>query len=176
MKFLFLFSLLFFSLPVKAQTIYLKPSEALKTIFHTSEEIIPDKKTLTSEQKEILKKKIGYAAPKDDWTFYIAKTKGSIDGYAVVDNEVGKTEPITFLTVMTPQGSVHAVEILVYREPYGSEVHEERFLKQFDHKTTHDPIKLDQDITHMTGATLSSRAMTVGVKRDLALWEIFYSK
>lgn len=159
-----------------AETVYLKPSEALKLIFSSSEEVIADKKSLTPDQKEKIEKTLGHRLAKTDWTFYVAKTKGNIDGYALVDNENGKTEPITFLTAITSDGKVKDVEILVYRETHGSEVKEKRFLKQFYDKTVSDPIKVDQDIAHISGATISSRSMTIGVKRDLLLWKYFYGK
>lgn len=164
------------SSPLEAQTVYLKPSEALKIIFKDSREVVSEKKTLTAEQKERLEKQLGTKLEKYEWNFYIAKTNGRIDGYAVIDNEVGKTEPITFLTAITPAGEVREVEILVYREPIGSEVHDKRFLRQYHGKRESDPIRIGQDISNISGATLSARAVSNGVKRALAIWQILYGK
>ena len=172
-SFLF-FIFIFLPASLWGESVYLKPSEALKIIFHDSKEIISEKKTLSPDRKMALEKKIGTKLEKDTWNFYIAKSDGKIDGYAVIDNEVGKTDPITFLTAITPQGEVKEVEILVYREAYGSEVKEKRFLKQYEGKKNEDPIRLGQDIRPITGATLSSRAISVGVKRDLLVWNEFF--
>lgn len=174
---LFLFlCLLGISFSSFAQTIYLKPSEALKTIFHSSKEIIPDKKELTPEQKQEAEKRLGAKLSKTTWDFYLAKSGGKIDGYALIDHEIGKTEPITFLTAVTPQGEVKEVEILVYREPFGSEVHEERFVKQYQGKKLTDPLRVGQDIRNISGATMSARSVSLGVKRALVLWNLFYGK
>jgi thiamine biosynthesis lipoprotein len=157
-----------------AETVYMKPSEALRIIFATSDEVIQDKKQLTPEQKSKIEKDSGSSFNKLDWTFFIAKTGGKIDGYAVVDNEIGKTDPITFLTAITPDGRVKEVEILVYRESHGGEVKEVAFRKQFRNKGSVDPIRVNQDIKNISGATLSSGAMSRGVKRGLLLWKTFY--
>jgi len=71
---------------------------------------------------------------------------------------------------------VIATEILVYRESHGSEVHRKAFVKQYLGKTVKDPVMVGRDIKHITGATLSSRAVSKGVKKALILWNIFYGK
>lgn len=171
-----LLGILLIPLCLAAQTVYLKPAEALKLIFSTSSEIILEKKTTSADQKQRIEKILGYPLEKDSWNFYIAKTGNTMDGYALIDNEIGKTEPITFLTAINPKGQVKAVEILVYRESHGSEVHEKPFMKQYAGKSSTDPIRVGQDIKNMTGATLSARAVSKGVKRNLALWNLFYGK
>jgi Na+-translocating ferredoxin:NAD+ oxidoreductase RnfG subunit len=173
--FLFLMSV-FISFPLFAQTVYLKPAEALKIIFKDSKEVVSEKKSLSAEQKSAVEKRVGTKLAKETWTFYIAKSDDKVDGYALIDNEIGKTEPITFITAMTPEGEVKAVEILVYREPVGSEVHDKRFVKQYLGKKVSDPIRLGQDITNISGATMSARAVSHGVKRALLLWETFYGQ
>ena len=175
LSFLLILTLLVAS-PLGAETVFLKPSEALKLIFKDSKEIVSESKTLTVEEMGRFEKKLGQPVVKDRWNFYIAKTDSRIDGYAVIDNEVGKTEPITFLTAVTPEGRVKAVEVLVYREPIGGEVKDKRFLKQYNGKTMADPVRTGQDINNISGATLSSRAISRGVKRDLVLWNHFYGK
>jgi Na+-translocating ferredoxin:NAD+ oxidoreductase RnfG subunit len=167
-----------FTSSLYAQTVYLKPAEALKLIFKNSKEVVSEKKSLNPGQKSAVEKRLGTKlAPKlakDEWNFYIARSDGRIDGFALIDNEIGKTEPITFITAITPQGDIKEVEILVYREPIGSEVHDRRFLRQYEGKRGSDPIRVGQDITNISGATMSARAVSNGVKRALALWEVFY--
>lgn len=160
----------------QAQTVYLKPAEALKQIFRASGEVVSDRKTLTSEQKACAEKILGTKIQKTEWNFQVARSGPRIDGYAVIDNEIGKTEPITFLTAMTPEGRVKEVEILVYREPIGSEVHEKKYLKQYKGKSAMDPLKVGGDIANMSGATMSARSVALGVKRALAVWSCVYGK
>ena len=44
--------------------------------------------------------------------------------------------------------------------------------RQFVGKTSQSPLKLDRDIKNISGATLSCRHVTDGVKRLLAFYEI----
>jgi Na+-translocating ferredoxin:NAD+ oxidoreductase RnfG subunit len=176
MKHLFFFFLLIPCLStVHAATVYLTPQEALKITFPDSEEIVSETKNLSTEQKQFFEKKLG-ALSKTTWNFYLAKTNGQVDGYALIDNEKGKMEPITFMTAINPDGSAKAVEILIYRESHGAEVHEKNFVKQYVGKRALNPIRVGQDIKNISGATISCHAVTLGVKRALALWNLFYGK
>lgn len=160
--------------PAFSQTVvYLTKDEALKLIFPSST-FTKEQKTLTEEQKAIVEKAVKSKLSKAAWEFTVAKTGGRTAGYALVDNEIGKTEPITFLTAITPKGEVKAVEILVYRESHGSAVREKPFVNQFAGKAGDPPFKLGQDIKNITGATLSARAVTKGVNRAMTLWRVFY--
>ena len=58
---------------------------------------------------------------------------------------------------------------MVYREDYGSDVRKRRFLKQFRGKSSTDPISVNNDITSISGATMSSYAIANGVREALEL-------
>ncbi|MBX7148234.1 FMN-binding protein [bacterium] len=171
---LFLFTALLLAKISFAETVYLAPADALKLAFPNASFII-EKKTLTPEQKNTLEKQVGKIT-KDTFNFNVAKVSGSTVGYALIDNEIGKTEPITFMTALNADGSVKSIEILVYRESYGSQVSGKGFLNQFNGKTTANPLKLGGDINNVTGATFSSKGITKGVKRALALWRVLYGQ
>jgi len=172
MKFL-LFFLLLPNLCL-AQTVFIQPEEALKINFSSSEEVVEDNKKLSPESSKALQDKLGYAV-KENWRYFVAKSGGKVDGYAVIDSEIGKTEPITMMTFISPQGLVKGVEILIYRESHGSEVSQPNWRKQFSGKKSTDAFKIGDDIVNMTSATLSSRAVAKAVKRDLLVWSTFYS-
>ncbi|MFZ4062769.1 MAG: FMN-binding protein [Polynucleobacter sp.] len=93
-------------------------------------------------------------------------------GWFVVDEVVGKHEMITYAVGLSPTGSVIGIEILEYVESYGYEVAEPQWHKQFIGKTASDPIKLNQDIQNIGGATLSCKHLTDGVKRVLTLYDL----
>ena len=93
-------------------------------------------------------------------------------GWFVVDEVVGKHEMITYAVGLSPTGSVIGIEILEYVESYGYEVAEPQWRKQFIGKTASDPIKLNQDIQNIGGATLSCKHLTDGVKRVLTLYDL----
>jgi len=91
--------------------------------------------------------------------------------WLIVDEVVGKHEMITYAVGMSSNGSILGIEILEYVESYGYEVAEEQWRKQFIGKSATDPIKLNQDIQNISGATLSCKHLTDGVKRVTVLFE-----
>jgi Na+-translocating ferredoxin:NAD+ oxidoreductase RnfG subunit len=97
----------------------------------------------------------------------------SADGsWFIVDEVVGKHEMITYAVALNPLGTVTGIEILEYVESYGYEVAEANWRKQFIGKTAANPIKLNQDIQNIGGATLSCKHLTDGVKRVAILYDI----
>lgn len=96
-------------------------------------------------------------------------------GWFIVDEVVGKHEFITYAVGLTSAGAVHGIEIMDYRESYGGQVRDPKWRAQFVGKTSASPLKLDQDIKNISGATLSSRHITEGVRRVLALYHVVLS-
>ena len=141
----------------------------LARFFPSSQRVTYRRFELTAELRGKLAQKLGAAPPKDGYVFYYALTGETVDGYALIDEAMGQYMPITYAVKFSPQGVVQQLEIMVYRENYGSEVTDARFRKQFVGKTAADPIMLDGDITAVSGATISSRALTVGLRRALVL-------
>ena len=98
--------------------------------------------------------------------------KAADGGWLIIDEVVGKHEMITYAVGIAPNGSILGIEILEYVESYGYEVAEVQWRKQFIGKTVKDPIKLNQDIQNIGGATLSCKHLTDGVKRVLVLYDL----
>lgn len=124
--------------------------------------------SLNEDQQKHLKKTSGIYHPFKANQVY--KVAGG--GWFVVDQVLGKHEMITYAVGLHADGSVKQVEILEYRETYGGEVRNPNWRNQFVGKTAADPLKLNKDIKNISGATLSSRHLTDGVKRILALHQL----
>jgi Na+-translocating ferredoxin:NAD+ oxidoreductase RnfG subunit len=100
-------------------------------------------------------------------------TRGNVPvGWVIVDEVIGKHEYITYAAGISPDGRVLGVEILSYRESKGGQVRDPRWRDRFRDKTLADPFRLNQDIPNISGATLSSRNVTDGVKRLLAIHSV----
>jgi Na+-translocating ferredoxin:NAD+ oxidoreductase RnfG subunit len=91
----------------------------------------------------------------------------STGGYFIVDRVVGKHEYITYAIGIDAGGAVKTIEIMQYNESYGYEVREAAWRAQFAGKTARSPLQLNADIKNISGATLSSKHITDGVKRIL---------
>jgi Na+-translocating ferredoxin:NAD+ oxidoreductase RnfG subunit len=90
-------------------------------------------------------------------------------GWLFVDQVIGKSEAITYALALDSSGKVIALDVLEYRETHGSEIRLPAWRRQFAGKDAHDPLRLDADIRNISGATLSCRHVTDGVRRLLAL-------
>jgi Na+-translocating ferredoxin:NAD+ oxidoreductase RnfG subunit len=96
----------------------------------------------------------------------------STGGWFILDEVVGKHEFIPFALALDKDGAVKGVEILEYHEAYGDEVRLPAWRAQFLGKRHGAKLKLTDDIKNISGATLSCRHMTDGVKRLLATYAL----
>jgi electron transport complex protein RnfG len=163
------FSALLFGLlgasPAEATTYFTVPA-VLKSFFAQSKKVSHRRVTLSPEAIATIDAKVGAPLAKAEWVVYVGETDGQVDGYAIVDAEKGMHELIDFAVRFSTSGAVERVEVLEYREPYGDEVRHERFRAQFTGKTATSPMVAGQDIDIVSGASISSRSMAVGIKRD----------
>ncbi len=156
--------------------VYLTEEEALKLMFPKSERIKKDLLRVSTDKKMVIEERIGWKFPENDFEVYIGETGAKIDGYALVQNTIGKHKPMTYMVGVDNTGHVLNVELLVFREARGSEVRTKRFNVQYEGKTVSDPVRLNKDIINISGATMSVRSMTAGIKRVLVLVDEFYLK
>jgi len=131
---------------------------------------------LTAEKKELIEQRIGWKFPEEEFDLYIGHTDDKIDGYAMIHNTIGKYKHMTYMVGVDSTGACTDVELLVFRDAKGSEVRTKRFNSQYDGKTVTDPIRINKDIINISGATMSVRSMSAGVKRVLVLVDEFYLK
>lgn len=150
--------------------------DAARLTFPNSERIGKETILLTPEQKERIEERIGWHFPESEFVVYVGKTGAEIDGYAIVQNTIGKHKAITYMVGVTPKGRVLNIEVLVYREAKGAEVGTKRFNAQYEGKTVFDPIRINKDVINITGATMSVRSMSAGVKRTLVMVDELYLK
>ncbi len=156
--------------------IYFTEEEAAKVMFPDSEKIRKDTLTLTAEQKAFVEEVIGWKFPETSFDIFIGETQGNIDGYALIQNTIGKHRPITYMVGVDSTGECSNFEVLVYREARGNEIATKRFNYQYHGKTIADPIRINRDIINITGATMSVRSASAGVKRVLVMVNEFYLK
>lgn len=145
-------------------TTYLSVEQAQRAIFPGAS-FTPATVKLTAEQKKAIETASGVRQRSDE----VKAWRVSGGGWLIVDEVIGKHEYITFAVGLTANGAVRGVEIMDYRESYGGEVRDPKWRAQFTGKTKAAPLKLDDDIRNISGATLSSRHIAEGVRRLLAI-------
>lgn len=156
--------------------VFLTEEQAVKLMLPKSEGIRKEVLQLSQEQKALVESRIGWKFPETSFEIYIGETGATVDGYAMVHNTIGKHKPMTYMVGVDREGRVLNVELLVFREARGSEVGRKRFNYQYEGKTVVDPIRINKDIINISGATMSVRSMSAGVKRVLVLIDEFYLK
>jgi hypothetical protein len=156
--------------------VFLSEEEAVKLMFPKSEHIRKELLTVPQDKKTLIESRIGWKFPEESFEVYIGETGAHIDGYALVQNTIGKHKPMTYMVGVDAHGLVSNVELLVFREARGSEVRTKRFHVQDEGKSVLDPVRINKDIINISGATMSVRSMTAGIKRVLVLVDEFYLK
>ena len=156
--------------------VFLSEENAVKLMFPKSERIKKELLRIPTDKKMTIEERIGWKFPEDAFDVYIGETGTQVDGYALVQHTIGKHKPMTYMVGVDARGHVSNVELLVFREARGSEVRTKRFNVQYEGKTVLDPVRINKDIINISGATMSVRSMTAGIKRVLVLIDEFYLK
>ncbi len=156
--------------------VFLTEENAVKLMFPKSERIKKELLRIPTDKKMTIEERIGWKFPEDAFDVYIGETGTQVDGYALVQHTIGKHKPMTYMVGVDARGHVSNVELLVFREARGSEVRTKRFNVQYEGKTVLDPVRINKDIINISGATMSVRSMSAGIKRVLVLVDEFYLK
>lgn len=159
---------------VEAQA-YLSEQQALKLAFGPGEKPIPvTLESLSDTQRNQVKEDSGIRFSPRLTRCWQGTAQGKVTGYACVDNQIGKTEFITYLVkIAHPQGEIEFLELMVYRESEGGQVAHRAFKAQFQGKDAQSPVRLGRDLRNISGATLSAQALAQGARLVLSLYEVY---
>ncbi len=138
--------------------------EAAQRVLLPNQEVVRVERRLDAKQAKAIEKESGTRV-RDP---LLAAWRTARGDWFLVDRVVGKHEFITYAVAVSAEGAVLGIEILDYRETYGDEIREPSWRAQFLGKKAGDPIKLGSSIRNISGATLSCRHVTDGVRRLLA--------
>lgn len=151
---------------------YLTIVEAQKLCFPDATRFEEKLLRYTREQSRAVEKKSGMKMPARSNRMWLAHGREGVAGVMVLDQVIGKHELIDYVVAITPEGAVRQIEILEYRESHGGEIRGAKWRAQFRGKTSDASLKLNKDIYNISGATMSCRHVTEGVKRVLATFEV----
>jgi len=160
----FALALIAFAEGARAEGVYWSTKDLLRAFFSSSERV-----TYVEVPRADVERALGEKVAKDRYVVYVARSGERVDGFAVVDEEKGEHQPITFGVKISPDGRVERTEVMAYREAYGEEIRELRFRKQFLGRSMPETKRFGDDVVAISGATISSRSMLVAVRRALAL-------
>ncbi len=109
-------------------------------------------------------------------SFYEAVRDGRIVAVASRTVQGGLHAPIHFAIYLDREGRVTRVQVIEQHEVRGAGIVGGRFLSQYVGKTANDPTRVGVDVDAITGATVSSEAVTRGVREAVVLWKHFYDQ
>lgn len=148
---------------------YLTAEEAMQQAFPAADAFAPYAVSLPPEQWRALDRNAPARVAAREPRAWTASAGSEVLGYFYVDEVLGKQLFITYSVAIGTDGRILRVEILEYRETHGYELRNARWLRQFVGANGQSTLMLDQDIKNISGATLSCRHVTEGVRRLLAL-------
>jgi electron transport complex protein RnfG len=106
------------------------------------------------------------------YEIYVSKT-----GAVVIEEQMGKWGPIKMAMLIDPlTKKLKSIGYISMSEKRGAGIKQANFVKQFIGKTSADTISVGKDITGISGATISSKAVSIAVKRALIIYEAFTAK
>ena len=114
--------------------VFLKEDEAPKAVF--PEATIFERKVIrsTEELKAKIRAHMGKTKTslwEESYVTFVAKKSEMTLGYALIVKEIGKHRPITFVVGIGVDRKIKDVALMVYREAYGGEIRDRRFLQQY---------------------------------------------
>ncbi len=155
--------------------VFMTKDEALKRVFPEGTQI--ERKTifLMPQQIQLIESRAKAKVESKVVTYYTGKQRDTVVGYVFFETHVVRTMPETFLLVVSPVGVVQRVEILAFYEPEDY-LPPQRWLGLFRGKVLDDDLWVKRGIQAISGATLSAQAITSGVRRLLATFQIAVPK
>jgi Na+-translocating ferredoxin:NAD+ oxidoreductase RnfG subunit len=148
----------------------LTQQEALAAAFPPPAVIARRTAFLSPEELEAARAEAGPDAPVDQRvvTYYVAEREGRPEGVAYFDSHRVRTLNEVLMIVVQPDERIRSIEVLRFAEP--PEYHAgEAWLRQFEGRALDQELSLKSGIANMTGATLTSNAVTRAARRVLAL-------
>ena len=127
---------------------------------------------VTEEMKKDINSRLGdtaFSDMKKDTEYKIFKGK---EGTAMLEHHEGKWGDIEILVLIDAEGKVKNVVVLASSEKRGRPIVMRTFLNQFTGKALKDKIETGKSINAVTGATISSKAVCLMVKRALEIFAL----
>jgi len=145
--------------------------EALQMAFPDADRVEPRDFYLTPAQHTEIEKLAKGPLEGDLVTVYAAFKGDASIGFAIFDTRTVRSQAATFLVILSPGGTVQGTEILAFHEPE-EYLPTERWRDTLKGAALDDQLEVGRGIAAITGSTLSTRTVTAGVRRALAIWTV----
>lgn len=100
----------------------------------------------------------------NDFQLHKLLVNNKLVAYLVISRAKSRVEFFDYMIIYNIDLSIKTIEVLAYREDYGGEIANKRWLKQFEAKKNANEMKFGNDIQGISGATISARSLTADVQ------------
>jgi len=156
--------------PAGGQVLHTRES-ALALAFPEADDVVPRPVILSEAQFGRVRELAGSTPDSRLLTVYEGRTGGRTTGWAIFDTRVVRTSPETLLIVLDAQGDVAATHLVAFHEPpeYRPVA---AWLRRFAGRALDGHLAVGRGVDGISGATLTSHAVTAAVRRALAIHRV----
>ena len=123
---------------------------------------------LTDAQAAAVEKDAGAPLDSKVWTYYVGISSRDVVATAYFESHKVRTMNETFMVVVGTESTVRFVEILSFAEP-DEYLASKKWLGQFSGRSLNEQLLVRRGLRNITGASITSEAVTRGVRRVLAV-------
>ncbi len=156
-----------------AAQVRLGQEEALRVAFPRPATVVRRTAFLSDEDVQRAERLAGPGVDVDQRviSYYVGQLDGEPLGVAYFDAHRVRTLPEVLMVVVSPDGRIRHIEVLKFSEP-PEYLPPDGWLDQFEDRRLDRELSLKGDIVNITGASLTSRAVTSASRRILALHQV----
>lgn len=155
---------------------YLTETEALKLQKDKENHKVEKTKIrLTPQERTRVKEEARVGVFTDTYTLYkiYRNDEDQPYRYALPIQQPGQHKFMDLMYGIDRDGTIHRIDLMVYREPYGSEIESRRFMGQFEGRSLESSeFRVNLDVIHIQGATISSKATARGARKVLTILNV----
>jgi len=148
---------------------------ALRDAFAQCDTVVRKTLFLTEEQVTQIQKLAKSKIDSKLVSYYVGIKNDSTCGYAFFESDIVRTKKATIMVVVNPDGTVRNLEMLAFYEPQDY-LPTQNWFKLFTGKFLTDNLWPKRSIDAVSGATLTVRSVTLGLRKILAIYKTALSK
>ena len=153
---------------VRAAPVYSSREQALARAFPPPATIERKTHFLTDAEREKASRAARSKIESNLVVAYVGKTAKGLLGTAYFDTHTVRTMPETLLIVVLPDGALGGVEVVAFGEPEDY-LPRRGWLRLFRGRRLDGELAVGRGLAHVTGATLTTRAIADAARRVLAI-------
>ncbi len=160
-----------FAAPLAAAPVYETRDQALARAFPPPATIERRTLYLTPEQRARASREARASVESALVVAYAGRSASGPLGTAYFDTHPVRTASETLLVTVLPDGSAGAVEVVAFGEPEDY-LPRPAWLRLFSRKPLDEELSVGRGLAHVSGATLTTRAIAAAVRRVLAVHHV----